>query len=215
MYPKQENYQLARQLAIEALVKSNLEERAAQAGGDYEPGPDGQSTIGLMYLGHELFLCFPEGKIEDKNKQGVPLREEIFILHYLQKATGVPLTQRWASFTEIPGGAFYSPVFLQRCRSPLAKFFGSDPELLKSAVEGMKGESLHLGDVGFKIRAFPFVPLALVLWRGDEEFPAEANLLFDASIPEYLPVEDIVVLAETVVWKLIKKGERLKAKGPR
>jgi len=40
----------------------------------------------------------------------------------------------------------------------------------------------------------------------DEEFPAEANLLFDASYPS-ISVEDIVVLAETVVWKLIKKGE--------
>ena len=44
-----------------------------------------------------------------------------------------------------------------------------------------------------------------VVWRGDAEFPAEGKVLFDSSVSRYLPVEDIVVLAETVVWKLIKK----------
>ena len=51
----------------------------------------------------------------------------------------------------------------------------------------------------------PRVPLGLVLWRGDAEFPAEGKVLFDSSVSRYLPVEDIVVLAETVVWKLIKR----------
>jgi hypothetical protein len=48
----------------------------------------------------------------------------------------------------------------------------------------------------------------LVLWRGDAEFPAAGNLLFDDSVTEYLPVEDIVILAETVIWKLIKGRSR-------
>jgi hypothetical protein len=52
------------------------------------------------------------------------------------------------------------------------------------------------------------VSLGLVLWKGDEEFPPEGNILFDSSITGYLPVEDIVILAETVVWKLIKAGHR-------
>ena len=63
---------------------------------------------------------------------------------------------------------------------------------------------MNLGDVGVKIQAFPFVPLALVLWRGDAEFPAEGSILFDASVSKYLPVEDTVILAETAVWKLVK-----------
>jgi hypothetical protein len=72
----------------------------------------------------------------------------------------------------------------------------------------MLGGPLGMGDVGVKIQAFPFIPLALILWRGDAEFPAEGNLLFDDSIMEYLPVEDIVILAETVIWKLIKGRSR-------
>ena len=52
----------------------------------------------------------------------------------------------------------------------------------------------------------PRIPLGFVVWRGDAEFQAEGKVLFDSSVSQYLPVEDIVVLAETVVWKLVKKN---------
>jgi len=205
MLPKQENYQAARQMAVAGLLKSNLQERAAQCGGWYEPGPRDEARIGVRYLGRELYLSFPGGTFETGNEEGpIPLREEILILHYLGKGGGTPLAERWVSFSEIPGGTFYHSVFRMRCQSPLIKFFGEEPENLLSMAEEVQGEPLKFGDVGVKIQAFPFVPLALVLWRGDAEFPAEGSILFDASVSEYLPVEDAVILAETVVWKLIK-----------
>jgi len=49
------------------------------------------------------------------------------------------------------------------------------------------------------------VPLTFVLWRCDEEFPASASILFDSSITDYLPVEDIIVMSEIVAWKLVKQ----------
>jgi hypothetical protein len=51
--------------------------------------------------------------------------------------------------------------------------------------------------------------VGLVLWKGDEDFPPEGNILFDASVASYLPVEDIVILTEMVVWKLVKKKDLL------
>ena len=205
MLPKQENYPLARHLAVEGLLRSNLEEKATRCGASYERRRDGEAKVGFRYLGRELRVSFPQGTIVSQNGQApIPLREEILIFHHLERASGVPLTGRWASFSEIPGGAFYHPVFLMRCKSPLMKFFGEEPETLRSVAEEIQGEPLNLGDVGVRIQVFPFVPLALVLWRGDAEFPAEGSILFDASVSEYLRVEDTVILAETVVWKLIK-----------
>ena len=209
MLPKQENYALARRLGVEGLLRSNLKERARRGGASYEQRHNGEVQIGFKYLGRELLVSFPQGTIETRNGQGpIPLREEILVLHYLETASGAPLAERWASFSEIPGGAFYHSVFLMRCKSPLVKFFGEDPEALLSVAREAGGEPLILGDIGVKIRAFPFVALALVLWRGDAEFPAEGSILFDASVNDYLPVEDTVILAESVVWKLIKAGQR-------
>jgi hypothetical protein len=210
MLPKQDNLPLARRMAVEELLKANPAERAARGGGRFEPGADGRGRIGVRYLGREVWLSLPEGTMETSDGGGMlSLREEVLILHYLEKASGVSPTGNWVSFAEIPGGAFYHPVFLQRCKVPLVKYFGGEPRrLFDLAQEETAGEHLALGDMGVKLRAFPRVSLGLVLWKGDEEFSPEGNVLFDSSVAGYLPVEDIVILAETVVWKLIKAGHR-------
>ncbi len=207
MLPEQENLPLARQLSIQALRKADLVQRAARSGSRLEITPQGQKRIGLRYLGRDLFLSFPQETIDPSNGGGpVPLREEILILHYLERARGTPLAGEWISFAEIPGGTFYHPVFQQRCKAPLVKYFGERPDsLLSVAVDEVRGEPWSMGNVGVKIQAFPFVTLGLVLWKGDAEFPPDGNVLFDSSITGNLPVEDIVILAETVVWKLIKR----------
>jgi len=206
MLPKQENLKLARRLAVESLLQSDLPERAAKSGSRLEQGEGRETRITLNYLSQEIKVFFPRGEIEAQ--EPVPLREEIIILHYLGWAKGVPLSGQWISFAEISGGTFYHPVFLQRCKVPLVKFFAATPELIKAAAGQFQGRALAIGDVGIEIPALPLVPLALVLWRGDAEFSAEGNILFDSSIGDYLPVEDIVILTEAVVWKIIKAGNR-------
>ncbi len=210
MLTKQDHYPVARQLAVQSLLRTHWKDRAAQGGGWYEEIAGREVRIGLRYLSRELCLSFPQGKIEIGNEgEPLSLREEILILHYLEKATGAPLTGRWVSFAEIPGGAFYDPVFRSRCRNPLVKFFGEHPEEMRTLAEReFRGEPSDLGDVGIKIRAFPYVLLGLALWRGDTEFPPEGGIVFDASVAQYLPVEDIVILTETVVWKLVKAKRR-------
>jgi hypothetical protein len=193
-------------MAVEEILKSDPAERAARGGGRFEPGADGKGRIAVRYLGRDVWFSFPEGVLETPAGGPLSLREEILILHYLEKASGIPPTGKWISFAEIPGGTFYHPVFLQRSKGPLVKFFGEDPQRLMVLASGeVGGEPWDMGDTGVIIQVFPHVVLGMVLWRGDREFPPEGNVLFDSSITGYLPVEDIVILAETVVWKLIKK----------
>jgi len=213
MLPKQENLSLAREMAVQALWKSDLAERAARSGSLFEIAPEGERRIGLRYLSREFWLSFPRGTVEPANGRGpLSLREEVLILHYLEKAPGIPEKERWVSFSEVPGGSVYHPVFQQRCKVPLVKYFGEDPgRLLSVAADEGGGEPWDFGDAGIRVRAFLRVSLGLVLWKGDAEFPPEGNVLFRPSIGGYLSVEDIVVLAETVVWKIIKAGARPRA----
>jgi hypothetical protein len=194
-------------MSLEALSRSDLAERAARSGSRFEEGCRSGKRISLGYLGREVRLSFPPGTLEPINGAGpLPSREEILILHYLEKAGGTLPTGQWTSFAEIPGGTFYHPVFLQRCRAPLVRHFGEDPErLLSLAGEEMGGKQWSFGDVGVTIQVLPRVSLGLVLWKGDAEFPPDGNILFDSSIIDYLPVEDIVILTETIIWKLVKK----------
>ena len=77
------------------------------------------------------------------------------------------------------GELFTNPVFLQRCKAPLVKFLGQDPEDDPVRGEEWQGENLELmGDVGVRVRSCRGVPLGLVLWRGDAEFPAGGKRAF-------------------------------------
>ena len=54
------------------------------------------------------------------------------------------------------------------------------------------------------IKAFPRVPIIMIFWSGDEEFPPEARILFDSTISTYLSTEDVAVLSQQTVFGLIK-----------
>jgi hypothetical protein len=90
MLPKQDNLPLARRMAVEELLKSDPAERAARGGGRFEPGVDGKSRIGVRYLGREVWLSLPQGSLDTSDGGQLSLREEILILHYLEKASGFP-----------------------------------------------------------------------------------------------------------------------------
>ncbi len=124
----------------------------------------------------------------------------ILILHYLKnKIQGLPeLTQNWVSFQELDGGKGYYPTFKKRVLDPVIKKYGKSPEALLTLIERFSAKTVPWGDYGIVLEALPQVPILLTLWKPDEEFSAEANVLFDASIKEVFPTEDIVVLAEFV-----------------
>jgi hypothetical protein len=64
-----------------------------------------------------------------------------------------------------------------------------------------------LGDFGARIHAIGKVYVTLVYHLGDEEFPASADLLFDASIKRVYPTEDAAVLASRISMSLVMIDE--------
>jgi hypothetical protein len=45
--------------------------------------------------------------------------------------------------------------------------------------------------------------MTYIVWKGDEEFPATIQLLFDKSVEGYLSLEDVVVVGEMATNRLI------------
>jgi hypothetical protein len=134
----------------------------------------------------------------------VHITERILLLHYLAQASGSPQAGEWVGFEQIPGGELYLRNFRARSVDRLLRTYGEDDAPLPAAAEALGGAPLDLADIAYRIQALPRVPVALTFWRGDEEFPASANLLFDATVAEYLSTEDIVVLAGTVAGRLAR-----------
>jgi hypothetical protein len=159
----------------------------------------------LSYLNEQYRVTIPDGEVFPENSRvEVPLRDRILILHYFIRAKGTPATGRLIAYKQLLGGASYFPAFSQRAIAPLVRGFGKSPELLIEASSQLGGRTAVQGDVSVTVNAFERVPITLVLWRGDEEVAANGNVLFDANIPDYLSTEDVTVLCETIVGKLVK-----------
>jgi len=206
--PNQRNYEyahkLAYELAREQLVKiDDIEQQCLRSGARYQV-IDSQKVIILKYLNRSYQIVFPDIDISlIDNEEEVPIRDKILILHYLIKAKGTTITNRVIAYKELPEGASYFPAFSKRVIKPLLDYFGKEPGLLIDAAKKLGGHKADYGDVAVTINAFSRVPITLILWRGDDEFAPEGNILLDSTISDYLPTEDIIVLCETITWRLI------------
>lgn len=120
----------------------------------------------------------------------------ILILHYLaERLKGLPeLTGEWISFKELAGGEFYYPAFRKRAIEPILSKYGSNPQNLLSVLDKGMAKKNNQADAAVVIDVFENVPVLVEIWKGDEEFGPEANMLFDRSIAEIFCTEDIAVL---------------------
>jgi len=206
--PSQKNYEysyeLAYKLAGEQLSKVDIEKQCHKSGSRYLV-IDSQKAIIVEYLNQSYQITLPDIQISlVDSKAEVPIKDRILILHYLTLAKGVPVTNKLIAFTELPEGANYFPTFSKRSIEPLINHFGQQPHRLMDVAGKLGGHKVDYGDVAVAINAFSRVPVTLVLWQGDEEFPPRGNILFDATISDYLSTYDITVLCENIIWKLIR-----------
>ena len=167
-----------------------------------QPTPGG--GLSVEYLNRRYLVALPGGEVSlmDSDEE-IPLKDKILILHYLASA-GAPATNKLITFKQLPGCASYFSVFHQISIKPFLERFGKEPQRLLKAAAKLGGHKADYGDVSVTIYAFPRVPITFVLWRGDGEFPPRGSILFDRTISDYLPAEDIRDLCATIVRKLIR-----------
>lgn len=86
--------------------------------------------------------------------------------------------------------------------SRLQELFAGKTEELRKACEVLGGTLLPQGDVGYVLPVFPFLNIAVLFWDKDEEFEAQANMLFDSEITEFMHEENVVCVAADAVYYL-------------
>ena len=207
---REQGLELPYKFAREQLAKiSDIEKQCRKSGARYL----GAHEIVINYLNQPCHITLPKDipschcqadVVSQSNLVEVPLRDKILILHYFTLAKGTPALGRLITYKQIPGGMNYFPAFSQRAIAPLVKNFGKNPELMIKVAATLGGFEADYGDVSVTIHAFDRVPVTLVLWRGDEELAPNGNILFDANVSDYLSTEDVTVLSETIIWKLVK-----------
>ncbi len=216
MQPKprtpEETYGPALEKALQELGNLHPLHAAARAAVTYHPNDEQNPQAGgyfqIPFFGRIYNVTWPDGQAKRAaDGQEADIATRILLLHYLLRADGTPLADRWIAFRNLPGGLGYEAAFRGRASLRLARAFGQDGAAFEAAARALGGEPLTFGDYSFLFRLLPRVWLAVVLHLADEEFPAEVNILFDAAIGHYLPTEDLAVLAGILAGRLIRAAK--------
>jgi hypothetical protein len=206
--PNQQNYELAYglacKLAVEKLSAIPEVKTLCQKSGSLLISDNNRKTIQLSYLNDLYSIKLPEAEINRatvRSRLNSETKYDFALSSYILRRA---LSGEQISFKDLREGPVYFPSFYQRAIRPLIDHFGAAPEKILKPAESLGGVKSDHGDVSVIIPAFARVPITLVLWKGDTEFPPNANILFDRTVPDYLPVEDLVVLCQTIVGKLVR-----------
>lgn len=196
-----DDYINAKKIAVEELSGESLDDTCKRSGYNLIE----KNRLKIPFLNRVYIVTWPGFEFEDESpgKKDVPLQEQVLILHYLAAKSERKKAGRWISFREIPGAAFYYSAFVKRAVDPLKKTFGKETGLFVKAAKSLNGKAIDAGNAGFEFMLFPHVPLQLILWEGDDEFPPEANILFYDTIGDIFSPEDVAWLAGMLVYRLM------------
>lgn len=205
-----DDYRQALELGKRAISKKDPDLISLLSGAHLHTDPQGNKKISIQFLNRAVVITWPELGFSIKDSADeVPIQQQILLLHYLDgTGGGSKISEDWIAFQDVPDGRFYLDAFLKRAKDPLVKTFGQNPKLMIDAATKIYGAIPYdHGDFSVVVKALPLVPVALILWKGDEEFPPEGNILFDRTISDILSAEDIAWLSGMVVYPLIGMAE--------
>lgn len=168
---------------------------------------DGIPRIMVPFL-HSWFVL---GLLPYSIRAGHPevdtLPMKVLVLQHLiaaaeNQGTAVKVMGQWIDCRSLQYGAVMGAHFLKTTTKTLGRFFALSAEKRIGRVLQWGGKPIELGNYGFIFRFFPRLPVALIHWEGDDEFPAYSKVLYDVSASNYMPTHGLAALTEFLVHRL-------------
>jgi hypothetical protein len=203
-YPRlQENLDVHEQF-WEQLVGLDREETARRAGCRYLSESD---SWAISLLNSEYRVDPVRRTIQaagtDSGARPAGYLEQLCILAYLVSARDLPLAGKLISVEKLDPGGFF---FRGSHRLPVEKLtnvFGPDPQLLHRIGGHFNAIARPFGDAALELCVLPRIPLTLIVWGADQEFPARTSILFDRSAPSQLPLDALFAAATLMVDTIV------------
>ena len=191
------------------LQNANPRQVAFNTGAEFQESAPGEGEFSLPVWGRPYTISFP-GLVACATGSTVeaPIVMQALLAYYFYTADGMPLAGEWVSFHTLPEGKFYNQAFQGYSGKALARVFGNQQEALLQAALAAGGKPVTPsnlpGDFTFTFWPLPRLPLLLAYWLGDDEFPANAQFLFDRHAAHYLPSDVCAVVGGMLTQKIIK-----------
>jgi hypothetical protein len=200
----QENLKETLRRAMEDLKGRDAAELARECGGR----PRG-AVVEVDCLGRTLAVDVGAGEVRVVTEDGGPVGDSpaadslaAVAARYVMLARGLPDDPGPdVGFADWPDARNYAGPFKGRALGALVGVFGRDAEAFARAAEGLGGEAVEIdasGAVAFRLRVFPLVTVTVILHPGDDEFPADGQMLFPRGLFEAFAPDDVVAYGELV-----------------
>ncbi len=187
---------------LASLDPAAVEANAAAA---FDPA---SSTYELRCFGQMVRVSMKDRGICGNSRLGDLLVEGLSefarpsILRYLIHARDVPQSGKLIKPAKLPGGEIFVRGTHVLPLDGIAQRFCNNLEGFLAKGAELGGVRLEYGDVSLKLAPFPRLPIVLIVWSGDEEFPANASLLLDSGCPEQMPT-DVIWATTTMTLELM------------
>ncbi|MBI5141222.1 MAG: DUF3786 domain-containing protein [Nitrospirae bacterium] len=110
---------------------------------------------------------------------------------YLVKAQAISPSGRLLGPSNLKGGQLFFRGSHVLPLPAVAAKYNDNPGAFTERGLRLGGVRVSHGDEAVELRPFPRIPVTLLLWRGDDEFPPRADILFDDGIEKQLPLDII------------------------
>lgn len=156
----------------------------------------------IIYFSKRFRIDRKNGFItEDGKSPGFDTVMNIYNTFYYSAAHPVA-SGNLVAFRQVKRVYPFEAAYRRTIISRLQELFSGKTEELRKACEALGGTLLPQGDVGYVLPVFPFLNIAVLFWDKDEEFEAQANMLFDSEITEFIHEENVVCVAADAVYYL-------------
>lgn len=191
---------------LSSLDSTEVEKRA---GALFNPDA---SVYTMRCFNEDISISLNEMEIMASSPLGIHLVNELkeysrlSIVRYLAHAKDSPLTGRLVSPTDLPGGDFFSKGAHVLPMDKITDCFEKRFDEFLNAGKALGGSRAEYGDVSLRLFPFPRVPVFIILWAGDDEFPSMSSLLFDSSCISHMAVDILWATAMMTIEMMVIKN---------
>lgn len=124
-------------------------------------------------------------------------------VHYLISAMEIPIANEYITETQMTDGSFFfkGPHALPSWK--VERKYGVDANAFLEKGVLLSGKPISFGDAALEFLVLPRIRIAYVLWVADDEFPARAQILFDASADKHFALDVVWAMCNLVTNKLL------------
>jgi len=168
---------------------------------------DGVPRVSIPFLHSWFDLDLLPYRLRGGHEVIDTLPMKVLVLQHIMAAaenegTAVRVMRQWIDCRSLQHGAVLGAHLSKTTAQLMSSFFSLNAEERMRRAMAWGGRPVDLADVGLVFNFFPRLPVAVVNWEADEEFPAYSKVLYDVSASNYMPTHGLVALTDFLAHRL-------------